>query len=74
MDFDDFEWSQGAPTHATMSETMCGMFLFRKKKIVFLWKNIFLHFGLLYSYAEGELHHENRTLGALKIIKIHDFQ
>ena len=35
MDFDAFEWSQGAPTPATMSETMRDMFLFRKKKYVF---------------------------------------
>ena len=38
MDFDDFEWSQGAPTPATMSETMRDMFLFRKKKYVFYEK------------------------------------
>ena len=58
MDFDDFEWSQGAPTPATTSETMCDMFLFRKKKTFFV-KNDFMHFSLLYSHAEGELCHEN---------------
>ena len=52
MDFGDFEWSQGAPTPLTMSETMCDMFLFRKKKKHFLMKKYFLHFPLLYSYAK----------------------
>ena len=55
MDFDDFEWSQGAPTPATTSETMCDMFLFRTKKMCFFEKMNFGHFALLYSYAEGEL-------------------
>ena len=61
MDFDDFEWSQGAPTPATTSETMCDMFLFRKKKNMFFYEKIkFRHFAILYSYAEGGLRHQNR--------------
>ena len=79
MDFDDFEWSQGAPTPATMSETMCDMFSFRKKKKVFLWKMNFRHFAPLCSYAEGELRHENRGFHEnhwflLKIMDFDDFE
>ena len=60
MDFDDFECSQGAPTPPTMSETMRDMFLSHKKNIIFYEKMNFRHFAPLYSYAEGELRHENR--------------
>ena len=68
MKIDGFEPSQRAPTPCTMSETMCGVFLFPKKKVV-LMKKYFSALCTLYSYARVELGHENHQ----KITKNHGF-
>ena len=53
MKIASFEWPQSAPTPGTMPETMCVVFLFPKKKNIFLWKNVFSHFALLYGDAQS---------------------
>ena len=71
MDFDDFEWSQAAPTPASMSEAMCDMFLFRKKKHFFYEKKILC--TLHYSTAMPKVRSITKITDFTKIIDFHCF-
>ena len=53
MKIDGFRCSWTSPASGVRSETVCVAFLNRWEKYFFSWKNIFLHFALLYGYAQS---------------------
>ena len=67
-EIDGFERRQSTPTPGAMSETMCVVFLFPKKKNIFLWKIFFriLH----YSTAMPE---SSPIMKIINFMKNHDF-
>ena len=59
MKIDGFRCSWTSPASGIRSETVCVAFLNRWEKNIFSWKNIFLHFALLYGYAQSAPGHQN---------------
>ena len=68
-EIDGFEWPQSTPAPGAMSETMCVVFLFPKKKIIFFMKKYFFAFCTTLRLCQSRA----RSWKSSIFMKSHDF-